>query len=150
MITIGELGEQLVSQWLETQGWIILHHQWRCRWGEIDLIARSRLVEALAFVEVKTRSRNNWDNDGIFSITHQKQGKLCRTASLFLVKYPNFADFICRFDVALVSYKKIMSFPTDRLDDHHSDSVIKIGKPISHEGYQLTLKRYIESAFDQV
>lgn len=37
---VGELGEQLVAQWLQTQNWLILHHRWRCRWGEIDLIAQ--------------------------------------------------------------------------------------------------------------
>jgi putative endonuclease len=29
-----------VAQWLQTQNWLILHHRWRCRWGEIDLIAQ--------------------------------------------------------------------------------------------------------------
>lgn len=38
---VGELGEHLVAQWLQTQNWLILHHRWRCRWGEIDLIAQS-------------------------------------------------------------------------------------------------------------
>lgn len=37
---VGELGEQLVAQWLQTQNWLILHQRWRCRWGEIDLIAQ--------------------------------------------------------------------------------------------------------------
>lgn len=37
---VGELGEQLVAQWLQTQNWHILHHRWRCRWGEIDLIVQ--------------------------------------------------------------------------------------------------------------
>ena len=40
MPDIGELGEQLVAGWLQTQDWVILHHRWRCRWGEIDLIAQ--------------------------------------------------------------------------------------------------------------
>lgn len=37
---MGKLGEQLVAQWLQAQDWVILHHRWRCRWGEIDLIAQ--------------------------------------------------------------------------------------------------------------
>ena len=37
---LGLLGEKLVAQWLQSQNWLILHHRWRCRWGEIDLIAQ--------------------------------------------------------------------------------------------------------------
>lgn len=37
---VGELGEQLVAEWLQAQNWVILHHRWRCRWGEIDVIAQ--------------------------------------------------------------------------------------------------------------
>ena len=60
---IGVLGEELVAQWLQSTGWTILQRRWRCRWGEIDIIARlqqkaniSRLSQhstpQLAFVEV--------------------------------------------------------------------------------------------------
>lgn len=38
--SVGELGEQLVAEWLQVHNWVILHHRWRCRWGEIDLIAQ--------------------------------------------------------------------------------------------------------------
>ena len=38
--SVGELGEQFVAEWLQAQNWVILHHRWRCRWGEIDLIAQ--------------------------------------------------------------------------------------------------------------
>lgn len=37
---VGELGEQVVAGWLQTQGWVILHQRWRSRWGEIDAIAQ--------------------------------------------------------------------------------------------------------------
>ncbi|MHC5599539.1 MAG: YraN family protein [Nostoc sp.] len=36
---IGELGEDLVAQWLQSTGWIILHRRFSSRWGEIDIIA---------------------------------------------------------------------------------------------------------------
>ena len=37
---IGILGEDFVAQWLQAQGWTILHRRWRCRWGELDIIAQ--------------------------------------------------------------------------------------------------------------
>ncbi|QFS43124.1 YraN family protein [Nostoc sphaeroides] len=36
---IGSLGEDLVAQWLQSTGWIILHRRFSSRWGEIDIIA---------------------------------------------------------------------------------------------------------------
>ncbi len=33
---IGSLGEDLVAQWLQSTGWIILHRRFSSRWGEID------------------------------------------------------------------------------------------------------------------
>jgi putative endonuclease len=41
--TIGALGEQLAVEYLTAQGWRVLARNWRCRYGELDVIAtRSR------------------------------------------------------------------------------------------------------------
>ncbi|MEA5463569.1 YraN family protein [Leptothoe sp. PORK10 BA2] len=107
---LGIYGEQLVKDWLIQQGWEILHQRWHCRWGELDLVAKGHNAQGgnlssqmLAFIEVKTRSRGNWDLDGLLSITPGKQRKLLTTARLFLTRHPHLAKLPCRLDVALVS-----------------------------------------------
>jgi len=171
----GQLGEQLVATWLQTQGWRILHHRWHCRWGEIDLITyrdvdgKNNSVSnldinyqlyspnplpaktespILAFVEVKTRSRRNWDADGQLAITSSKQAKILRTAELFLAKHPDLSNLPCRFDVALVRYQRIyQNSRRDNTSNPLPTSTPQFGKPFLLEGYELILQDYIESAF---
>lgn len=100
---LGTFGETFVAEWLQSQGAIVLARQWTCRSGELDLVVKTA-DEIVAFVEVKTRSRGNWDNDGALSITLAKQRKLLVAAQLFLQNHPELANLPCRFDVALVRY----------------------------------------------
>ncbi|NEQ27256.1 MAG: YraN family protein [Microcoleus sp. SIO2G3] len=101
---MGIAAEALVADWLIAQGWAIEFRRWRCRWGELDLVARQiQPIATIAFIEVKARSRGNWDADGLLAITTQKRAKLIQAAQLFLADHPQWADCACRFDVALVS-----------------------------------------------
>ncbi|WP_017721240.1 YraN family protein [Kamptonema formosum] len=152
----GASGEDLVAEWLQQQGWEILHRRWRCRWGEIDIIAHQmpaggdRQGEAtLAFVEVKTRRRGSWDAGGLLAITPKKQEKLCKAAQLFLANRLDLAEIPCRFDVATVSCLEqppvwiagtppgVPPLPVP----------VRLGEPVFRGQYQLTLQDYIESAF---
>ena len=38
----GDRGEDLVARYLQKAGYTLLDRQWRCRFGELDLVARSR------------------------------------------------------------------------------------------------------------
>ena len=143
MKKIGDLGEEIVARWLEQQNYFILQQRWRCRWGEIDLIAQEKNSLMIAFVEVKTRSPRNWDDDGILAINTQKQAKICQTAELFFSEYPHLADLPCRFDVALVLYRKNSENTLAAI----SDSTIDLNVPIFYQNYQFTIKDYIQSAF---
>lgn len=148
-LDIGNLGEDLTVQWLVSQGWIILSRQWHSRWGEIDIVAEytssaedghPRQLPILAFVEVKTRSRGNWDRGGRDAIAHTKQIKIYRTAQTFISQYPSKADYACRFDVALVGCRSL----TDASADDNQNLLISG----STNNYYLFLQEYISNAFD--
>ena len=168
MKKIGALGEELVCRWLELQNYSLLQQNWRCRWGEIDIIAQNRDSKTLAFVEVKTRSRNNWDEGGLLAVNATKQEKIIKTASMFLTKHPQLAELPCRFDVALVSYgnlslRRNSSIPlrlsaTRGLEqdakkretklDSKKVAQITIGEAVIVGQYELTIENYIQSAFE--
>lgn len=157
---LGTLGEKLVAQWLYLQGWRILQHQYRTRWGEIDLIATQEETDnaspnpTLLIVEVKTRSRRNWDHDGLLAITPAKQNKLIQSAQLFLAEYPELTNYFCRFDVALVRSdppehtiaQPSLQHRTISQTTEFPDQVI-LGQPVNFPSCRLILQQYIESAF---
>ncbi|MBW4645632.1 MAG: YraN family protein [Goleter apudmare HA4340-LM2] len=154
---IGQLGEDLVAQWLQSSGWLILHRRFSCRWGEIDIIAQYQGTQGkhavncvptqkstLAFVEVKTRSAGNWDAGGRSAITPKKQAKIWRTAGMFFANYPEQADYPCRFDVAIVYCQKITQQFSGEIFTQELLASSSVG------GYQLQLQEYIPAAFDSV
>ena len=151
---LGNLAEALVAQWLTNQGWQILQRRWHCRWGELDLIARSpeQAGSIVAFVEVKARSSGNWDQGGLLAITPQKQMKLWHAAELFLSEHPDFTNFPCRFDVALVKGQRLaktQAVPVSETEFASSHlKHLELEQPIEWAGYCLTLTQYIEAAFD--
>ncbi|MFZ3415552.1 YraN family protein [Arthrobacter sp. 3Tela_A] len=51
---LGRSGEELAAQYLAAAGYDVLERNWRCRQGEIDLVARDG--NTLVIAEVKTRS----------------------------------------------------------------------------------------------
>jgi putative endonuclease len=143
-LNTGEIGEQLVATWLVQQQSTILKRNWSCRLGEIDLIAMtsdrtmtSGRSETIALVEVKTRSTYNWDIDGLLAISPSKRRKLWKTAELFIMTHPQWADFPYRFDVALVSHSAAP--PSRTSPSHFSDRIA--------DRY-FSLHTYIASAFE--
>jgi len=54
-LALGRYGEQLAADHLVAAGMVLLDRNWRCREGELDLVARD-VDGTVVFVEVKTRS----------------------------------------------------------------------------------------------
>ena len=93
----GRWGEDLAARYLQGKGCEILAAGWRCRFGEIDLIARDEAF--LCFVEVKLRKDAAFAQAREF-VDRRKQEKLRAAAQLYLEEHPT--GLQPRFDVAEV------------------------------------------------
>ena len=94
---LGEQGEDAVAAWYRRGGYTIVDRNWRCREGEIDVIAKRDTT--VVFCEVKTRSSSRFA-DPALAVGYRKQAKLRRAAVRWL-KNQAWHDHL-RFDVALV------------------------------------------------
>lgn len=80
---IGALGEQLAVQHLESLGLRVLARNWRCRYGELDVIAADVAAHVVVFVEVKTRTSDRFGGVAQ-AVTPEKVRRLRRLAGLWL------------------------------------------------------------------
>lgn len=95
---LGELGELAARLWLHDQSWIILDANWRCRYGELDIVALTR-HHSIVFVEVKTR-RSTLQGSPQEAVHTSKQSNIRRTATLWLQRYGRRISHVgIRFDV---------------------------------------------------
>jgi putative endonuclease len=107
---ISKLGEDLACEFLVKNGFKIQDRNFKCKLGEIDIVAMKNKV--VHFVEVKTRTTTIF-GDPENSVTIKKQKKIILTSKIYS-KYKNFENFNYQFDVIsilspLVS-KKIQFF----------------------------------------
>jgi putative endonuclease len=94
---LGAHGEALAAQWYQQRGFVVLARNWRCSFGELDLVAaRPGLV---VFCEVKTRTTGAFGG-AASAVGARKQARVRRLAAEWLRSYPRRADV--RFDVAAV------------------------------------------------
>jgi putative endonuclease len=92
----GARAEDLCAELLRRAGLRVLARNWRCRHGEIDLVAEEG--GTLVFAEVRYRSDARFGG-AAESVTAAKQARLVAAARLYLMRRPQ-AD--CRFDVLLL------------------------------------------------
>lgn len=94
----GEQAEALAADFLRGRGLRITARNYRCRYGEIDLIAREGAT--VVFVEVRSRASDAYGGAAA-SITATKREKLIKTARHYLSGITPLPA--CRFDAVLVS-----------------------------------------------
>jgi putative endonuclease len=92
----GARAEELCAELLRKAGLRVLARNWRCRHGEIDLVAEEGRV--LVFAEVRYR-RDARYGGAAESVTAAKRARLVAAARLYLARRP---ETDCRFDVLLL------------------------------------------------
>lgn len=92
----GEDYEARSARLLRGYGLTVIAQRYRCRLGEIDLIACDD--HRVLFVEVRARSRRDYGGAAA-SVNRSKQCKILRCAEFFLCRHPQLRQLPCRFDV---------------------------------------------------
>ena len=96
----GDYTEDIAKQYLINNKLKILTQNFHCRYGEIDLIAKSE--NTIVFIEVKYRSKNQFGG-AIAAVSAMKQQKIRATAQFFLQQQRlNEYNTDCRFDVIAI------------------------------------------------
>ena len=98
---IGRLGEELAAKYLKKSGYMKVDRNFRCKQGEIDIIAKKG--EELVFIEVKTRTNLNYGNPSE-AVTQIKQKHIVKATQYYIYKKNLFNSFI-RIDVIEVYIK---------------------------------------------
>jgi putative endonuclease len=93
----GAAAEALAAEFLVARGLVIVARNYRCRMGEIDLIARDR--DTLVFIEVRLRSSAAFGGAAA-SITAIKRQRIALAAKHYLGKLGR--EPPCRFDAILL------------------------------------------------
>lgn len=91
---LGPWGEAQAADYLRRKGYTLVAANYRCRFGEIDLIVKNRRY--LVFVEVKLRKSAGFAQAREF-VDFRKQQRIRATASMYLSRYPT--SLQPRFDV---------------------------------------------------
>ena len=83
-IRLGKWGEGVALRFLQEKGYVLLATNYRCRWGEVDIVAQEG--DELVFVEVRTR-RDVQHGTPEESVTAAKARRLVATAQEFLQEH---------------------------------------------------------------
>ena len=86
----GAWAEQRALRLLLASGWQLLDRNWRCRWGEIDLVMAK--TDRLLLVEVKARQQPGADGGGRGALGWRKRQRLERAWDCWLAAHPGWSQ----------------------------------------------------------
>jgi putative endonuclease len=97
---LGSAAEERAALLLRQAGYDVLARNFRCRMGELDIIARR--ARLLIIAEVRLRSSAQFGGAAA-SITAAKRARIVRAARYLLMRRPSLANLTVRFDTLLLS-----------------------------------------------
>ena len=109
---LGQSAESRAEAFLQAHGLRLVARNWRCRFGEIDLVMRDGAT--LVFIEVRLRSRSDFGGAAA-SVTPAKQKKLLAAARQYLAELKPLPP--CRFDVVALSGDAAPEWIRNAFDD---------------------------------
>jgi putative endonuclease len=95
----GQRGEQIAVDYLRGQGYRIQQRNYRCRWGEIDIIAWDGAT--LVFVEVKTKGQTAFGAPQAM-VDRRKQRTITHVAMIYMQQH-QLRNIALRFDVVAIT-----------------------------------------------
>lgn len=101
---LGSAYEEAACAYLKERGYRLLHKNYRCRIGELDLVMQDG--ETIVFVEVKARMGDT-SGTALEAVDARKQAVLQKLAVAYLTKEIGSLEVPCRFDVVGVDQGKI-------------------------------------------
>ena len=99
----GAFFEKLALEYLQKQGAYLLQSNYRCRYGEIDLIMKHQ--KTITFVEVRKRD-SCCHGSPLETVDYRKQQKIIRSAYTYLKEHRLYETMPCRFDIVGVTLQK--------------------------------------------
>jgi putative endonuclease len=101
--------ESQAASYLEAKGYRVLERNFRCRIGEIDLIALDPDADEVVFAEVKYRAdrRAGLPEE---AVTYAKARTICRVADYYRMRCGFSGTVSCRFDVIAVEGREIRHY----------------------------------------
>ena len=110
---IGQKGENLAVAYLQNLGYKVLERNYRCKLGEVDIIARDN--DTLVFIEVRTRSSLDFGLPQE-SINRRKRHQISKVALEYMIRR-KLKNIPARFDVVAISLE-----PGKEKVDHIKDA----------------------------
>lgn len=103
-IELGKRGEAIAASFYESQGFQIVAKNFRCKFGELDLVVKKK--EHLVFVEVKTRSRLDFEYQLLPPL---KILRLRKAISIFLCGRESQMELVTiRLELAVVTQDRVV------------------------------------------